>query len=94
MGSIAFTRKSFYELVWSKSISVISKNYRISTSDVRKICKHHNIPLPLNGHWQKIKYNKAIILIDLPESEKKVQEKIALVKRNKGDKDIPLLTSP
>ncbi|WP_218599205.1 hypothetical protein [Polaribacter sp. NJDZ03] len=94
MKTIEFTRKLFYNLVWSKSISAISKNYRISTSDVRKICKHFNIPLPLNGHWQKIKYNKAIIIIDLPENEKVVQEKIKLVKRNEGEKDIPFLTSP
>ncbi len=94
METIEFTRKSFYQLVWSKSISVISKNYRISTSDVRKICKHYNIPLPTNGHWQKIKYNKAIIRIDLPEDEKVVQKKIELVKRNEGDKDISFFISP
>ncbi|WP_208889506.1 hypothetical protein [Polaribacter sejongensis] len=94
MDNGTLTRIELYNLVWSKSISAISKNYRISTSDLRKICKYYNIPLPPNGHWQKIKYNKAIIIIDLPESEKKVQEKIELVKRNEGDKDIPFLTSP
>ncbi|PNW27816.1 hypothetical protein [Formosa algae] len=94
METTEYTRESFYNLVWSNSISAISKNYRISTSEVRKICKHYNIPLPTNGHWQKVKYNKDIIIIDLPESEIVIQEKIELVKRNEGDKEIPFLTSP
>lgn len=89
-----FTRKSLYNLIWSKSTTVISKEYRVSTSDLRKLCKYNDIPLPLQGHWQKIKHNKPTTVIDLPESEKEIIDAYQLVKRNVGDEDIPFLTSP
>ncbi|WP_298310145.1 hypothetical protein [uncultured Aquimarina sp.] len=89
-----FTRKALYKLIWSKSTTAISKEYRISTTDLRKLCKHNKIPLPLNGHWQKIKHNKPTIVIDLPMIDDNDLEEIKLVKRNKGDEDIPFLTSP
>lgn len=89
-----FTREFLYNLVWSKSTTSISKEYRISSSDVRKLCKHYNIPLPLQGHWQKIKHNKPTIMLDLPESNQQKINAYQLVNRNEGDKDIPFLTSP
>ena len=88
------TRENLYELVWSKSTTIISKEYRISTSDIRKLCKHHNIPLPKQGYWSKLKHNKTVERTDLPETETKSLEEITLVKRETGDKDIPFLTSP
>ena len=88
------TRKFLYDLVWSKSATSISKEYRISSSDVRKLCKHYNIPLPLQGHWQKIKHNKPSTVLDLPESDEQIINAYQLVKRNEGDQGIPFLTSP
>ncbi|MFK7806976.1 MAG: hypothetical protein AB8F74_04155 [Saprospiraceae bacterium] len=87
-------RRKLYELVWSKSTTAISKQYRISTSDIRKLCKHHNIPLPKQGYWSKLKHNKTIERTELPEIDTKSLEEIVLVKRETGDKDIPFLTSP
>ncbi|WP_299434581.1 hypothetical protein [uncultured Aquimarina sp.] len=90
----SITRKQLYDLVWSKSTTAISKEYRISPNDLRKLCKYYNIPLPLNGHWQKIKHNKPTMVIDLPVIDDSDLEEIKLVKRNKGDENIPFLTSP
>ena len=88
------TRRKLYELVWSKSTTAVSKQYRISTSDIRKLCKHHNIPLPKQGYWSKLKHNKTVERTELPEIDTKSLEEIVLVKRETGDKDIPFLTSP
>lgn len=88
------TRKELYELVWSKSTTAISKEFRISTTDLRKLCKYHNVPQPSSGHWQKIKHNKPITVVDLPESDKEIKNVYQLIKRGEGDEDIPFLTSP
>jgi len=88
------TRELLYELVWSKSTTTISKEYRISTNDLRKLCKYYDVPLPLQGHWSKIKHNKPTILIELQESDKKTIEEYQLVKRKDGDDDIPFFKSP
>ncbi|MGV3632261.1 MAG: hypothetical protein ACO1O6_13715 [Bacteroidota bacterium] len=53
-----FTRKELFDLVWSKPLSVLAKEYDISDNGLRKICKKYNIPLPQGGHWQKVKFGK------------------------------------
>lgn len=88
------TRESLYELVWSKSTTTISQEYRISTSDLRKLCKYYDIPLPLQGHWSKIKHNKPTVVIELPESDKQTIDEYQILKRNEGDDDIPFFKSP
>lgn len=87
-------RTELYELVWSKSTIAISREYRISTSDIRKLCKHYDIPLPKQGYWSKLKHNKTVERTDLPEVDSKFVEEIILVKRKAGDRDIPFLKSP
>jgi hypothetical protein len=46
-----FTRESLYELVWSKPLTSIAKEYNVSDNGIRKICKKYEIPLPKLGHW-------------------------------------------
>jgi hypothetical protein len=58
MKTIVFSRKEVYELVWSTPISKIVEMYALSNDDFKKICKKHEIPLPPNGYWLKLKYNK------------------------------------
>ena len=55
-----FTRKELYDLVWNKPLTHIAKDYNFSDNGIRKICKKHNIPLPKNGHWSKLKFNKKV----------------------------------
>lgn len=50
-----FTRQNLYELVWTKPLSVLAKEYQISDNGLRKICKKMHIPLPPMGHWQKVR---------------------------------------
>ena len=58
-----FDRKELYDLVWSRPLLTLSKKYIISDNGLRKICIKMNIPLPQNGHWQKIRYSKSVKLI-------------------------------
>lgn len=58
METIKLTRKELYDLVWSTTISKILEKYAISNDGFKKICKKHEIPLPANGYWLKLKHNK------------------------------------
>ena len=49
----AFTRQEFYELVWSKPMTQLAKEFAISDVALHKICKKHNIPNPPPGWWAK-----------------------------------------
>lgn len=55
-------RKELYELVWKEPLSVIAKKYAMSDNGLRKLCSRLKIPIPKNGHWQKIHYNKPVVI--------------------------------
>ncbi|UII26320.1 hypothetical protein LVD15_23985 [Fulvivirga maritima] len=57
-------------------MSVLAKQFNISDNSLRKKCIKHNIPLPENGHWQRVRYGKKTNKIPLQSVEKK--EKIIL----------------
>ncbi len=60
------TRKQLYDLVWSIPMTSISKQYSVTTCKLRTICRKFNIPLPENGYWQKLQYNKSVTIKELP----------------------------
>ena len=62
------SRQELYDLVWSTPLSQLAKKYQISDNGLRKICIKLDIPLPKNGYWSKIKFNKKVSKIALPEN--------------------------
>jgi hypothetical protein len=66
METIELTRQELYDLVWENPLSKLAKKYNFSDNGLRKVCKKLDIPLPKNGHWQKIQYNKKVIKAKLP----------------------------
>ncbi|RUA36077.1 MAG: hypothetical protein DSY77_01780 [Bacteroidetes bacterium] len=86
MSNKTFTRKQLYDLVWSKPLTKLAKEYAISDNGLRKICKKHNIPLPKLGHWQKLQYGKKVNIIPLPKLENKdIQIELSVRKEGKND---------
>ena len=81
MEKVEVTRQELYDLVWSKPMTKLALEYNLSDNGLRKICKKHEIPLPLLGHWQKIQYNKEVKIIPLPK-DFKGEDSITL---NKGE---------
>lgn len=65
--SLKFKREKLYEQVWSKPMIHLAKEYGLSDTGLRKICRRYNIPLPDSGHWQKIQYGKPVNQPPLPE---------------------------
>lgn len=68
MDKVTLTRDQLYELVWSKPITVLAKEFGLSDNDFRKICKNHNIPLPYMGYWSKLRHGKPVRKVMLPTS--------------------------
>lgn len=68
MEAIQLTRKELYDLVWKNPLSKLAKKYNLSDNGLRKVCKKLDIPLPKNGYWQKIQFNKKVVIDKLPDN--------------------------
>lgn len=66
MKSTIITRKELYELLWSETMSSITKKYSITYSELKKICNEMSIPVPENGYWSKLKFGKEVSVASLP----------------------------
>jgi hypothetical protein len=66
MDKIKITREHLYDLVWSKPMTHIAKDYGISDVAVRKICKKLNIPMPHAGYWAKVRSGQKVKVENLP----------------------------
>lgn len=88
-----FTRKELYDLVWSESLLSLSKKYNISDVGLRKICIKASIPLPQNGHWQKVKFGRKVVK-PLLSSDYSGSQEITLTIRSEINQKIPGALSP
>jgi hypothetical protein len=61
-----YTRREFYDLVWSQPMRTIAANFGISDVALAKHCKKANIPVPERGFWARKQAGKAVIQVALP----------------------------
>lgn len=64
------TRIELYNLIWNEPISKLSIRIGRDRTDIKKACADYNIPIPMNGHWSRIRFNKPIQKIPLPSDRK------------------------
>jgi len=60
------TRKELYDLVWSRPVTHIAREFGMSDVAIKKHCKKHNIPTPPVGYWTKIAHGKKVRKPRLP----------------------------
>ncbi|WP_298161776.1 hypothetical protein [Acidocella sp.] len=60
------TRDELYQLVWSKPVTHVAKDYGVSDVAIRKVCKKYGIPLPPLGYWAKLQHGKKVRETPLP----------------------------
>lgn len=65
--SRTFTRDQFYELVWSKPMTHLAKEFAISDVALHKICRKHEVPTPPPGWWAKKAAGKPVRQTPLSE---------------------------
>lgn len=46
-----YTRRDFYDLVWSKPMTRLAEELGVSDVALHKVCKKHGIPKPPQGWW-------------------------------------------
>lgn len=63
-----FTRQAFHELVWSKPMTQLAKEFALSDVALHKICRKHAIPTPPVGWWAKRAAGKAVERSPLPDT--------------------------
>jgi hypothetical protein len=50
---LTLTRQTLYELVWSKPMSELAKDFNISDVGLAKRCRAVDVPIPYRGYWAR-----------------------------------------
>lgn len=74
----SFTREEFYDLVWSKPMTHLAKEFRLSDVALHKICKKHDIPKPPLGWWAKRQAGKPVKQTPLPAVAEGIDSRISI----------------
>ena len=65
---IEFTREQLYKRIWEQPVLVIAREIGVSDVTLAKSCRKAGIPLPVLGHWAKVKAGKAMRVPPLPQA--------------------------
>ena len=79
-----FTREQFYELVWSKPMTHLAKEFAISDVALHKICRKHGIPNPPLGWWVKKAAGKKVKQTPLQEAKPGTPDRITIAGADLG----------
>lgn len=78
MAPVNTTRAAIYQLVWSKPMSSVAKDFGISDVALKKICVKHRIPSPSRGYWAKKEAGKPVKQPRLVETADPLDERVAI----------------
>lgn len=73
-----FSREEFYELVWSKPMTHLARDFALSDVALHKICRKHDIPNPPLGWWAKKAAGKAVKKTPLPKARADTSDRITI----------------
>jgi hypothetical protein len=74
--STVIERDTLYREVWSQPMTLLAKQYGISDVALRKVCFKLNVPMPLAGHWAKVRNGKVVKTPPLPAPTNHLQHEI------------------
>jgi hypothetical protein len=75
---LTLSREDLYELVWSKPMLELAKDFGISDRGLAKRCKLLGIPVPGRGYWARVDAGQAPYRPKLPKREEKWSDQSAL----------------
>jgi hypothetical protein len=73
-----FTREQFHQLVWSKPMTALARDFGLSDVALHKICRKHDVPTPPPGWWAKQQAGKKVIVARLPKLKAGISERIVI----------------
>jgi hypothetical protein len=66
MTHLSMSREQLYELVWSKPMRHLAKNYGVSDRAMAKLCARNQVPVPPRGYWAKKSSGHKVVRPPLP----------------------------
>jgi len=66
--SIKLTRTQLYNEIWEISVTGVAKKFNVHYTELLKLCKEKDIPIPPSGYWTKLSFGKPVTQTPLPES--------------------------
>lgn len=72
------TRKELYDIVWSKPMTHLAKEFALSDVALHKICKKHDVPSPPLGWWAKKAAGQRVKQTPFPRLKKGISDKITI----------------
>ncbi|MDP3549333.1 MAG: hypothetical protein Q8R81_02945 [Novosphingobium sp.] len=73
-----YTREEFYELVWSKPLTHLAKDFSLSDVALHKICRKHDIPNPPLGWWAKHAAGHKVKRTPLPKLKSGISDTVVI----------------
>lgn len=70
------SRQELFDLVWSRPIRDLAKEFKLSDVGLAKTCKRYAIPRPERGYWQKLAVGKAPRRPKLPVAPEGMGEQV------------------
>jgi hypothetical protein len=67
---LKLSREDMYELVWSKPMRDLAKDFGISDVALAKRCKSLGIPVPGRGYWARVDAGQELHKPKLPKRER------------------------
>ena len=62
----SYTRQQLHDLIWSGPMRDIAKTLGLSDNGLRKHCLKAFVPLPPQGHWNKLRVGQKVQAVALP----------------------------
>lgn len=84
---MTLSREDLYELVWSKPMMELAKDFGISDVALAKRCRRLGIPVPGRGYWARVDAGQIPYRPKLPKREAKWQV-------GRASRPVPLPTGP
>lgn len=66
--ALKISRGQLYNEIWEISVAGVAKKYNADYNELLKLCKEADVPIPPSGYWAKLKFDKPVERILLPES--------------------------
>lgn len=86
---IVLTRQQLYELVWSKPMIHLAKEFELSDVALAKWCRKMDIPLPGVGYWRRIETGKKARKEKLPSPERTDELRLTVTRYAPDEEIVP-----
>jgi AcrR family transcriptional regulator len=76
--TVALTRAQLYRRVWSKPLTAVATEMRVSSNALAKICNRLLVPYPSRGYWARVGGGKSIARPPLPAAPESGTQRVTI----------------